>query len=121
MTERTYTTRLVKRLRQAFPNAVVIKHADNFTGGVPDLSVTLGGRTWWVEVKVGDELADCLRHVTTLQRRTMNQLHLASHGHAYYTFGVKGTHTYLDLLANAALQVLPSSDLVAVIQRSLLL
>jgi len=51
VTEATLTRALVKVLRAGLPGAVVIKHADRFTAGVPDLSVTWGGRTTWLEVK----------------------------------------------------------------------
>jgi hypothetical protein len=51
MTERTLTTALKNALRTAMPGAVVIKHHDAITAGVPDLSVTWRGTTTWLEVK----------------------------------------------------------------------
>ena len=44
--------KLVKDLRDKFPNAVVISHEDKYTYGIPDISFTRGGITTWIEVKV---------------------------------------------------------------------
>jgi hypothetical protein len=43
--------RLVRILREELPGAVVFRHEDKFTPGVPDISVTWHGRTRWIEVK----------------------------------------------------------------------
>lgn len=44
---------IVKKLREKLPpQAVVIKHADQSTHGIPDLAVTYGGRTTYIEVKL---------------------------------------------------------------------
>lgn len=57
MRESEWTLKLVKVLRAALPNSVVLKHNDAITGGIPDLSITSfeGGpyaRTTWIEVKM---------------------------------------------------------------------
>lgn len=50
MTEATLKSALVKELR-LIPNAVVMRHEDRFTHGIPDISVTLNGIGSWYEVK----------------------------------------------------------------------
>lgn len=57
--ERNITEKLMERLRADLRGAVVIKHADSFTAGVPDVSVSIVGSTNWIEVKylrAGDSL-----------------------------------------------------------------
>lgn len=51
MRENTRTLELVNALRRDLPFAVVFKHADRITAGMPDISVTLGQRTIWLEAK----------------------------------------------------------------------
>lgn len=67
MTESQFTVRL-KRDLAAATGGLVLKHADRFTGGIPDLSVTVRGVTTWIEVKVDGNVA------TPLQLWTMRQL-----------------------------------------------
>jgi hypothetical protein len=59
MTESQFTQRLLKALRHRLPQAVILKHMNPLTAGVPDFSVTRdygkyegGVRTYWVEVKL---------------------------------------------------------------------
>jgi hypothetical protein len=55
MTESQFTQRLLRALRQALPDAVVIKHINPMTAGVPDFSVTRydsDNHTTWCEVKL---------------------------------------------------------------------
>jgi len=49
--EATCKAGLAKTLRTLRPDAVVYRHEDQFTAGIPDLSVTAYGCTVWVEVK----------------------------------------------------------------------
>lgn len=42
---------LVKHLKKYLPLAVVFRHEDHFTSGIPDISVSWKGHTWWIEVK----------------------------------------------------------------------
>ena len=51
MVEKDLVRRLKKVLETKLPQAVVIKHSDAVVAGVPDLSVTWGGGTVWLEVK----------------------------------------------------------------------
>lgn len=43
---------LCNLLKQALPGSVVFRHEDQFTAGIPDISVTWGGITVWIEVKL---------------------------------------------------------------------
>lgn len=52
MTERSVNESLIKVLRQELLGCVIIKHADRFTAGVPDMSVSWGGATTWLELKL---------------------------------------------------------------------
>ena len=52
MTEATLTRELLGVLERKLSGAVVIKHADRFTIGIPDASVTWAGTTSWLEVKL---------------------------------------------------------------------
>lgn len=51
MTESQVVRRLVTRLKALLPGAVIFKHADSVTAGIPDVSVTCNGRAMWLEVK----------------------------------------------------------------------
>lgn len=52
MTEAKLTTDHTSRLRTAHPTWVVLKHCDRFTSAIPDISVSLGTKTVWVEYKL---------------------------------------------------------------------
>jgi hypothetical protein len=52
MTESDFTRKLKKRLEEMMSYAVIWKHADMFTKGIPDLSVTVDHRTTWIENKL---------------------------------------------------------------------
>lgn len=52
MTEAQLTYRLTRMLRLRLPQATVFKHADGFTAGMPDVSISWEGHTVWVEVKL---------------------------------------------------------------------
>lgn len=51
MTEAKLTAKLKTALENGLAYAVVIKHCDAITAGVPDMSVTWNGRTTWLEIK----------------------------------------------------------------------
>ncbi len=51
MTEADLKRRLVRALKSTMPGAVVFRHEDQFTAGIPDISVTWAGITTWWEVK----------------------------------------------------------------------
>jgi hypothetical protein len=69
MTEAELKDGLVKTLKKQLGNAVVLRHEDKNTAGIPDISVTYLGRTIWMEVKYafpytegrGLQLLTCLR------------------------------------------------------------
>jgi len=44
---------LVAKVKELLPPFVVIAHTETFRAGVPDLSITGGGRTTWWECKHG--------------------------------------------------------------------
>lgn len=75
-TEASQTRAFLKRLRERYPAAVVFKHNDLRTGGIPDASVTFSGATVWIEFKRGKPT------LTEIQKRTMQRLHVASAGRA---------------------------------------
>jgi hypothetical protein len=51
MTEAQLSATLIAQMRVAFRNAVVIKHADRATIGIPDISCTWLGKVAWIETK----------------------------------------------------------------------
>jgi hypothetical protein len=71
MNESTFKSALVKELR-ATCNAVVLRHEDQFTHGIPDISVTLKGTTSWYEAKYVREKKRV--YSRGIQRMTMEKL-----------------------------------------------
>jgi len=57
---------LVKKLKR-IPYLVVLRHEDEFTAGIPDISISLGDRTLWLEIKRVPYKLRELQHYT-LQR-----------------------------------------------------
>ncbi len=49
--ESTLKSALVKLARAAMPQAVILRHEDQYTAGIPDISCTHKGLTIWWEVK----------------------------------------------------------------------
>jgi hypothetical protein len=43
--------KLVKYLKQELRNAVIFRHEDKYSAGIPDISLTDNGFTLWIEVK----------------------------------------------------------------------
>jgi len=82
MTEARFQAKLLKELRKhpALKEAVIFKHSDRFNGGVPDISITIGAQTTWLELKVYPNKPDKLQqfylnrmqrsHVLTLDSKT---------------------------------------------------
>jgi len=54
MKESDYNHKQVQRLLTACPHAVYYKHADKFTRGIPDSTLTWAGPTSWLEFKLLD-------------------------------------------------------------------
>lgn len=73
----------------------VFKHADGYTSGIPDLSVSMAGRTTWWEVKHATPLIKG----TELQRVTAGILAKAS---ACWYVVYAGTNSRIDLTALVA-------------------
>jgi hypothetical protein len=76
MKESTLVTQLKNALCAGLPGAVVFKHHDAITAGIPDLSVTWRGTTTWLEVKYNTDRIQPLQHNTMLR--------LEKQGHAFY-------------------------------------
>ena len=53
--ESWYQAKLIKAIKKELPHAVVLKIADKYLLGVPDLCVTFNGKTSWWELKVWRE------------------------------------------------------------------
>lgn len=50
-TESQQTADLVQEFRKSNPTWVVLKHSDRFVKGIPDVSISQGRRTLWLERK----------------------------------------------------------------------
>ncbi len=90
MTESEIQKEFTKSLRANIPGAVVIKHSDGITSGIPDNSVTWHYRTSWIELKVERNG----KRIEKLIQKLM-MIHLARQGFAFYVIftetGVKIT------------------------------
>jgi len=84
MNEAAFITHLTGHLRKA-TKFVVFKHADRFTHGVPDISMTGNSVTSWWELKVADPEFDS----PGIQELTM--IRLAAGGCARYLIYSHGT------------------------------
>lgn len=92
MTEAKFTKRLITEIKKEMPGAVVFKHADKFTVGVPDMSVSWGGVTTWWEIKVfknaGDKTIEQLmvksNKLWMRQALVLSSLYMATEGLAGY-------------------------------------
>lgn len=97
MSEKKFIKKVIAHLRSAMPGAVVIRHEDKFTKGIPDASITAGGRTVWLEFKwVGDSAIQWFRRTGRLPIKPFPKLqlrqmiHLNSQGCARYVLGSRG-------------------------------
>ena len=79
MKENILTQQLIIKLRRDLGTAVVIKHSDKITSGIPDMSVTHLGRTIWFEIKKIDNWPP-----SQIQDRMMRSLYRESNGLAHY-------------------------------------
>lgn len=78
MTETQLKARLIRTLRASLNNAVIFRHEDQFTSGIPDISITWKGYTTWLEVK----LAKPRIRGKGVQKYTMEML--AENGRCWY-------------------------------------
>lgn len=51
MLESVYQTKLIKRLREMFPDCFILKNDSGYITGIPDLTVFYGSRWFMLEVK----------------------------------------------------------------------
>ncbi len=52
MNEAQFKGKFVKFFRTKYPSLVIFRHEDQFTAGIPDISITRSIRTLWLEAKV---------------------------------------------------------------------
>ena len=82
MNERKITEEVLAELRK-LRGAVVLKHADRFTKGVPDLSVSVLGGTSWIELKYLRKKARLRDVVDTLQLTLCHELATTTNGRCW--------------------------------------
>lgn len=75
MDEAYLKRKLVEAIRKEMPGAVVYRHEDTFTAGIPDISVTWRGSTSWIEVKF--QRRGRKSELTALQRQAINRFRAA--------------------------------------------
>ena len=71
MNEAQLKASLVQALKKRI-RGIVLRHEDKFRAGIPDLSVTVGMRTAWVEVKY--DRPGARGRLTQIQERTLRRL-----------------------------------------------
>ena len=106
--ERQYTRELKKVLAVDLENAVILKHADQVTSGIPDLSVTWNKLpTFWIEVKRG----------LTIKARgiqVFTAIRLAKQGHCFFVlYGEDSTSIFTPEQVKAklpAVAIYPGTD-----------
>ena len=69
MTEAQFSQRLRRELKAQLPDAMIFKHNDHHTGGIPDFSLTYERKTTWVEVKLaGNRIENSPLQLETMRR-----------------------------------------------------
>lgn len=76
MTEAELKDELVKVLRYELMGAIVFRHEDKYTAGIPDISVTYRNYTLWIEVKYANPI------ILRRGLQTLTCVRLANQGHA---------------------------------------
>ena len=71
-TESTVTRSLLTYIRKNLPQAVVIKHSDQFTAGIPDFSISLNGITSWYEIKIVRRAVKRIEKISDLRKRCIS-------------------------------------------------
>jgi hypothetical protein len=56
--ERKYQAKLIKKLDRLFPGSLVLKNDPGYRQGIPDLSIFLGPRYAFLEVKASEPLCE---------------------------------------------------------------
>ena len=82
VTEVTVRRDLKKALQARLPNAMILRHEDLYTSGIPDLSVRYAGQTSWWEGKYADPHCK----TTRIQQHTCTQLNLQGFYCGYIVF-----------------------------------
>lgn len=55
MKENVYQAKIIRKLKQLFPECVVIKNDSSYIQGIPDLTIYYGPRWAMLEVKVSED------------------------------------------------------------------
>jgi hypothetical protein len=85
VTEDAVRTPCVQFIGRELPKAVIFRHEDKFTGGVPDMSVSTGKLTSWWEFKLLDpKRYSAAPHVRHRGLQSVRMLQLAVIGPAFY-------------------------------------
>jgi len=79
-------------MRLHLPGAVVFRHEDHFTAGVPDISITNAGHTTWIEVKIA---RNGKIRSKGIQKLTAQKLAMAGAKTLFVIFEDDGTATYI--------------------------
>ena len=58
MTESQKTNAFLKKVQAMLPDAVIFKHNDRITAGIPDASISRKGTTMWIEFKDGTKIPE---------------------------------------------------------------
>lgn len=93
MNEALVVQRIRKQVLKANPRAVVLKHRDETTAGVPDLSITAAGKTSWLEVKYlrpGETPSQVRKHFPRRQLQACLRLGQAGECHYLVAYGRAG-------------------------------
>jgi hypothetical protein len=95
MNEASVTGDLLEKIRMAAPSAVLFKHADKSTKGMPDVSMSWRRKTVWMEFKYVKKLKEGLfseKHLGNIflhdpaQMLTMRRLARSAHASFYLLF-----------------------------------
>ena len=74
-TESSYTSDVLRHVRQLRPEAIVYKVNDRTTGGIPDVYLGLNGESLWVEFKRSVSARPNINTLLTpLQKRTLEKM-----------------------------------------------
>lgn len=79
--EKSLLANLLNSLRKEIPRAVIFKHADSWTVGMPDVSISFNYKTTWIEAKLGPKFSS-----TGIQDLTMLRLEKEAHCAKYVVF-----------------------------------
>jgi hypothetical protein len=86
MTEHDFARKVLDRVDAHFgrTDATVFKHADRFTVGIPDISITTRGRTVWVELKAVTVHTCVYKRVMDDRAQLVTMYRLEKNGRSFY-------------------------------------